>query len=274
MSNVRIKKRRIMFICVGCILLTFLVIYWWAWKSKVIIECFFYDPCGGCFTDTGPCKPCKVEADLAHQYTEIISQHGFEKIVDLKLYNVLYEVYERTYENRLRRHNLINEEGKYPIVFIGDRYLIGEDEIRNKMVSLITEAKNPIRKIQHCIYQIYNKMLIRKKINWEIANENCIVYFFTPYCSECKQVEIYLKDLKKESFSNNNFQVISYNIDEKDNLSLLKKYLQCYQEQTNEIVVPTIFIGDRCLQGYENIKCYLKKALIEGQGIRTKIVLE
>lgn len=266
------KMKYVILIGIICVVLGILLVWGMLNSTKTTIECYFYDPCGGCFTDTGPCKPCTVETRLGHQYMERIAHNGLEDVVDLKLYNVLYEVYKQKYETRLQQYNLTGQKRNYPIIFIGNTYLIGESEIESKMISTIDAARNPLRRMMYFIQHRNKALLPLKKWKYQMTNENCVVYFSVPYCADCKRVKEYLETLKQEEFKNNDFRVISYSIDAEEDFNLFKLYCQLYEVRGNETVVPAVFVGDEYLEGYEQISRGLKTALIQGQGNHTKVI--
>jgi glutaredoxin len=239
--------------------------------SKVPVECYLYDPCGGCFTDQGPCKPCEVEKKSNSEYQGLIAQSNLTKTVDFKLYNVLYKFYEQKYEVKLKQFNISNPGRAFPIVFIGNKYLIGEKEIQEKLISTINYAKNPFYKLASFLKHKDSTAEETNNISFVELGKNNIIYFSVTDCEDCKRVEKKLPELKHQNFKNNDFQIISYKINDKQNLNLLNSYYQEYNIK-GEIVVPTIFVGNKHLSGYEEINKYLKKYLINGDGFNTEII--
>lgn len=250
---------------------TFLAL-WELNHVKVPVECYFYDPCGGCFSDSGPCKPCTVETGLGSQYSQMIAENGLEGIADLKLYNILYKAYGQKYEAKLKKYKLADSKRKFPVVFVGDTCLMGESEVKSRIISAVKSETNFLKRIVYAIGRGKNGQPQSKQVSFVDAQENSVVYFSVPGCEDCKRVDEYLNEIRHESFKNNDFRVVSYSIELKENLSLLKKYYQIYGAGGDETVVPVVFIGDRYMEGYDQIASLLKKTLIEGEGYNTKII--
>lgn len=101
------------------------------------------------------------------------------------------------------------------------------------------------------------------------ALENTIIYFYSPTCSSCMELQDYFKTLK------NDIVIQSYNITESDNKGLLNAYCDYYK--VNEKIygiVPIIFVGDTFLFGKDEITKNLTEVLDSTDVIHTPLLTE
>ena len=221
-------------------------------KEKLSIDCYLYDPCGGCFAETGPCKPCVVEREYIGKYNKLLEDNKLARKVKLNVYNVLYPFYNSMYLNRLIETGAESAE-TYPIIFIDDKYFIKDEQIEDEMIEYIKQNTT----ILYTIKRALNRVLIKDtqpSIDFEIKDE--ISYFSSEYCSECKKVDELFYKTSDDNIKKISKKIEKYDISDEKNMQLLKLTLEQYGTDVKEITVPTVFINNNCLVGYDEIADY------------------
>lgn len=99
--------------------------------------------------------------------------------------------------------------------------------------------------------------------------EKTIIYFYSPTCSSCIDVKNYFKSL------NDDINIISYDITEKNNKALLNSYCEYYKVAEGKFgVVPIVFVGEEYLFGREEIEEKLIDILENKYSIDTPLLKE
>ncbi len=90
-------------------------------------------------------------------------------------------------------------------------------------------------------------------------NQQTIVYFYSPTCASCIQVNDIVQQISEEY---SNVQILKYNCMDNKNQLLRAKYDQTFEvSEEKESIVPAVFIGDYYLVGLGDIKNKISEAL-------------
>ena len=142
----------------------------------------------------------------------------------------------------------------FPILYIGDKYLIGKDAILYDLKNLIIN--------EH-----------QKKTIEKIRGKTKLLYFYANGCKDCETVKEYIDILQDiymvkhgSTYVQSELSVEFLDMGNMDNLEALRKYTMEYNVPQIQQVVPIIFIGDKYLSGANEIKEKLEACIKEGQG--------
>lgn len=219
--------------------------------SQVVIDGFVYDSCGGCFTENNPCKPCKVVLELEGYLSAELARLGIEEGCRIQVHNLLYDEQKELLSERLPDER--PGEMAYPVLFLDDEALCGWDEIRERFVPaiLVKMGKEDPGTVSGT----------EKEIDLVRTEGDRIVYFKMSTCASCVKT----KDCLDEVLSKyENVDLITWDMEDQGNLALFRAYCRMYDVDAEELSVPAVFIGDRCLEGYEEISLFLEPYLEAG----------
>ena len=91
-------------------------------------------------------------------------------------------------------------------------------------------------------------MLVSTGIKAETNNETSIVLFYSDGCQYCIALEDFLSDLKKEY----DFDILKYEVHNISNIKIFEEYAARHNTKINR--VPTLFINDKVIDGFNNEK--------------------
>lgn len=221
------------------------------------IDGYVYDSCGGCFSDSIPCKPCTVVLDLEKYLYSELDRFELSEEYRVEVHNVLYHKQKQLLSQEFSDKQI--RDLSYPVLFINDTILYGWEQIKDKFAQTIA-------KYSHIEVTEMDSRKADKEIKLIRGESNTIVYFEITSCGACKETK---KLLDRISGSYEDLEVFIYNIDDSKNLDLFKTYCTKYAMDANSISVPMILIGDRYLEGLDEIQLFLESYLEAGYGSYT-----
>lgn len=255
------KKRWIIFGIVFVLAVITASVIGWKMNRKVQITAYVYDPCGGCFTEENPCKPCTVEIRLYNYLKTAIEAAGVTHRTEYQVYNLLYEKH-RTELNRIQRENRKNEPEEFPLVFIDGQPLSGWDELQESFIPIIRKkAYGPFS-------GLFTGPEAPQMISLEPDGENRIVYFKSPDCVQCGLVENFIQILQ-ERLPENSFAIDTYDVLQPENIDIMEAYCLEYELDPDMLMTPVVFIGKTVLEGSDEIETFLELKILQGDGFLT-----
>ncbi len=231
-------------------------------NSKVKIECFVYDPCGGCFSKNIPCKPCTVVLEMEQFLYNKVDELGLRDVSDINIYNTMNDT----------QRNLLNErvpkelEVEYPVLFINDKVLFGWNQINRSIDEMLLKMAGVRNKHTDKADGSMEASFVYEQTQTPLA-----VYFKMEDCRACKKTEEYL--VQHDDF-NGLCEITTYNLDNVDALRLFEEYCKKYGVNSETAGAPMIFIGDTVLEGYEEIETFLEVYIKNGYGATTSMIKE
>ena len=240
-------------------------------EVKVTITYFYENVCGYC-------NPAQRFNEL---YNELVGTEKEDIEVDLRTFNIFHESGREKVNQYYEEYGVPKAKRYAPIVFIGSNYLVGNDDIVEKLKDTFVTAKEEsiLNKVEYLEEKLYTRQTINNSDTYDnskkIREDSLVVYFYVTACGECQDVAEYFDTLEEKntlnSVNNDNidFSLIKFNIGELQNIELIKKYYQAYDVPENDQLVPVVFIGDTYLQGIDNIKKELIEQIRKESGLTT-----
>lgn len=211
------------------------------------IEAYVYDPCGGCFTDGIPCKPCTVVVELEQYLGTELNRLGLSEKYQVSVGNTLLPEQKEKYLFRIGAF----DRDEYPVVFVGDRILYGWDEIKGEFPrALGGEAVNPVPEEN-------TKEAFQ-------TGEDLYVYFQLQSCAACGEAEELFEALERKG---NPSERLTYDFD--SDYELFKRYCSAYGVDSETLCLPAVFVGGSVLEGSDEIETFLEDYLQRGLGQET-----
>ena len=228
--------------------------------SKVKIDCFVYDPCGGCFSDNIPCKPCKVVLEMEEFLYNKVDELGLREVTDINVYNTMYDDQKSLLDGRVQT----DSEVEYPVLFVNDTALFGWNRINTGIDELLLKIAR-VRPAQ----VVKEDDSINVSFFQEQTKKPLAVYFKMEDCRSCKKTEEYLAG--KDDF-NGLCEILTYDLENADTMRLFEEYCKKYGVNSKTAGAPIIFIGDAVLEGFEEIDTFLEAYIEDGYGSNTCII--
>lgn len=212
------------------------------------IEAYVYDPCGGCFADGIPCKPCTVVIELEQYLGGELKRQGLSENYEVFVGNTLLPEIKEQYLFRIG----VWDKGEYPVVFIGDHILYGWDEIKSEFPRILggeAASEQPPSEETQSPFQ---------------SGSDLFVYFKLSSCGQCAEAEELFDRLELEGVPSKR---LTYDLE--DHLGLFERYCRAYGADSETLCLPAVFVGDSVLEGYEEIEMFLEEYLGRGDGMKT-----
>lgn len=239
--------------------------------TKLKIVYFYENACGS----------CNPEGEFIELYNELIGTEKEGVDVELLMYNTFHKSGRDEVEKYFKEYGVPEDKQFVPVVFIGDSYLIGENDIKEKLKEAFISAKEKF--IMYKTEEISNERTEEQEHvqsrfleeGSESRIENLVVYFYVTACGECQEVDKYLNAmgdgylLGSANDDKIKFNIMRFNIAEPENLELLNKYFQAYEVPEEDQLVPIVFIGNTYLSGANDIKQMLEAQIKNGNGLTT-----
>lgn len=219
--------------------------------AEVHIEGFVYDSCGGCFTDNSPCKPCKVVLELEEYLNAELDRLGAGEDRWVEVHNVLYDDQKKLLSQRLSKDRL--GEMEYPVVILDDTVLYGWEQIKRELAPAVLARTGRGGSGQEAGEA--------KEPRLQKAGSDTVVYFKMQACGSCRKTGAFLEELLGK---HGDFELLTYEMEDRGNLELFQAYCNTYGMDAENTFVPVIFIGDRCLEGFEEVQLFLESYLEAG----------
>lgn len=215
------------------------------------LDGFVYDSCGGCFTDSSPCKPCKVVLELeSYLYTEL-ERLGAGAGWQVQVHNVLYEGERELLAQRLSPALL--QEAEYPVLVLDGVVLQGWGQVRQGLApALLARAGREAPGTGPGA---------PGGVRLEKAGRDTVVYFKLESCGSCRKTDAFLDGLLQKY---SHVELLPYEIDGQGGLEVFQAYCRAYGLDPDNTFAPVVFVGDRCLEGLEGIQLFLGPYLEAG----------
>ncbi|NLM11414.1 MAG: hypothetical protein GX213_11680 [Clostridiaceae bacterium] len=237
----------------------------------ITIECFYFNACAS----------CNEETKLLQQFQDLIGETQSHVKIIYRMHNTFHanetEILKQYYE----KYNIPGNERYMPILFIGDTYLPGEDEIKAGLKQAVNEQmqKNGMD-TPDLSWQVAGDKQKKYTVTYTKTNDTELIYFYLPSCGDCEKVEKVLDRLpgsvkleQGNELINSKIKIIKLNAGEEDNLDILKARFEYLNVPVEEQQVPIVFLGDTWISGASNIQSKLENAILSGHGIGTVQVL-
>lgn len=234
----------------------------WKINRRVQVTAYIYDSCGGCFTGENPCKPCTVEMRLRDYLQKTLNAENLTERTEYHVRNLLYEKYQ-TELNRIREDHKEDLMEEYPLVFVDGQPLAGWDVLRESLVPTIR------RKIYGPFSVFFSETAEPEAILLEPDGVNRIVYFKSPGCAQCEQVEDYFRELRESMTGSDTFEIEILDVSQTENIDMMEAYCLEYELEPDLLMTPTVFIGKTVLEGKDEIEIFLEQRLLSGDGEKT-----
>ena len=220
------------------------------------IDGYVYDSCGGCFTQDNPCKPCKVVLELEAYLSSELARLGIEGECTVKVYNLLFDEPRKLFSDRLFEHDSGSME--YPVLFLNDTALYGWEQIKKDFAPILLEYSGKVAPGTSALHE--------KEILLEKSESDIVVYFKMKSCGSCENTQEYLDRLFQRY---GHVRLLTMDIEEQGNLEIFQAYCRMYGTDADTMSVPAIFIGNRSLEGYDEISLFLDTYLEAGYAHNT-----
>jgi glutaredoxin len=218
------------------------------------------------------CGSCDVEGDFIKQYNELIGGEKKGVDVELLMYNVFLDSGLKKAEQLYSEYNVPKDKQSAPAIFIGDHFLIGDDEINKNLKDAFVAAKEAAQQAFDVTKDKQPSTTSKGeqgKDNTHLQAEGFIAYFYVSSCADCRETEEYLNSINDRLLN-----IRKYNIAEQEGLELIKEYFRAYSVPEDKQSVPVLFINDTYLSGVQNIKDELAEQVEKGKGISTLNLME
>lgn len=237
----------------------------------IMVDCFYFNACAS----------CDEETELIQLFHELTKEIDREVKVIYKMHNTFHENEKDLLVQYYETYGVPENERYIPVLFIGDTYLFGIEEIKKSLKTVIDEYvlyKREHGKIdvpdlsEHTV----NNGKMKYTVAYNKTDDSELIYFYLPSCKDCEKAEKILKELpetvrikKGNEFINSKVRVIKLNAGEEENLALLKARFEYFKVPVEEQQVPIIFLGSTWISGAEKIQSRLETAVMNGHGLGT-----
>lgn len=180
-----------------------------------------------------------------------LARLGTEEAYHIQVHNLLYDEKKELLAERFSGAR--PGEMEYPVLFVEDEVFCGWDEIKESFIPAVLagtgkEAPDTVSGPE-------------KGIELVRMEEAGIVYFKMSTCASCGKTKDWLEEVISKY---ENVDLITWDIEDQGILALFRAYCRMYDVDAEELSVPAVFIGDRCLEGYEEICLFLEPYLEAG----------
>lgn len=230
-------------------------------EKTVTIEGFAYDPCGGCFADGIPCKPCTVMLGLEQYLAAELKTLELE--VGFQVHNLFYAEEQQKLQALLPGKYI--QDMEYPVLIVGDTVLYGWEQVKQSFRRLVLAETGYTQAEIALLTQATDT-----EIQLERADSETLVYFKMETCRACKEALVYLQGVMRD---NPTLELLVYDIEEDGMMDLFEAYCHIYEIDSSEATVPILFIGDKYLDGETEIQLFLSPYLDKGFAHTTYRVL-
>jgi cytochrome c biogenesis protein CcdA/glutaredoxin len=237
----------------------------------IVIDCFY----------SNACASCNEETKLIQEFQDLIGDVGNKARIVYNMHNAFHTNEMETLTQYYKIYNVPENERFMPILFIGDKYLPGIDEIKKSLKSIVNEEilinqQNADIDAPDISEQAVNAEQKKYIVTHNKTNDTELIYFFLPSCEDCGKAEkalaglpsvIKLEQGNKIIYSN--IKIVKLNAGEEENLAQLKARFEYLNVPVEDQQVPIVFLGNTWFSGAANIQANLKTAISNGQGIGT-----
>lgn len=251
-----------------------------------------------------PCEACDEETKF---YKKFNTAAGAEKDgvnLQVLVYNVFHNGSNIRFQELCDQYGVPKNKRYTPIVFIGDTYLTGNDEIDKRLRIEFLKAKAAFLKANPdaggsgdssgnnatngpgmkagagsigAAGQAIPLMAV-DGLKAATGTGTTLVYFYVSSCNDCSKVKKMLTGLKTvygidkdgKTFSST-VTVLRYNVGEPTGLELVKKYFEAYHVPDKDQKVPLIFVGETYRAGGETTLSDLEAIIRSGRGLGTML---
>lgn len=243
-------------------------------ETVIVIDCFY----------SNACASCNEEAKLIEEFQTLIGDVGGKARIVYNMHNTIRTNEIETLDQYCKIYNVPENEIFMPILFVGDTYLSGIDDIKKSLKSVVDEEillnrqKDDIN-----VPGISEQADAEQKkyiVTYNKTDDTELIYFFLPSCEDCSKAEKALAELPsviklehRGRIIYSNIKIVKLNAGEEENLAQLKARFEYLNVPTEDQQVPIVFLGNTWFSGSESIQSNLKTAILNGQGIGTVKIL-
>jgi len=214
-------------------------------KSKTSVRGYVYSPRGSCPSKNQACEQPVAVRDLEKFIYNHFMYSESETRLDVQVENLFTDV---AMEQFLSNHPISIDELEFPIVQYEEHILMGWDQIHAE-IEAITGISTTL------------------DVELSSADKDTIIYFSMPLCESCARADKLFEEIK----TTQEFQIVSLDIGDESNDEIIKAYGQELDFNRYEFSVPFVIIGDRYLEGFDEIELFLQAYLENGMGEHTLI---
>lgn len=227
-----------------------------ALAEVIDMEIYVIDPCGGCGGTVGGCKNCSFIDEMTVRYRLMFPDDE----VRMKFYNLrMDKTLEAVMRERIAAFGVDAKQVPTPIVFVRDRLFLADGSMDEAIANFIETGEYP-----------GIETMLREKAEYEASRvPGRVVYLYSPYCEDCKDISAWL-----EYSLPLGYELVKYDIYTEAGQEMEKYIIDALDIPEDEYVIPTIIYGDYWFSGKSSIYLSLKSRIKEYPDLRTTILEE
>lgn len=231
------------------------------------------------FVHNNPCESCDEEGRFREILDEAIREGNMDITCRMRTYYAYREDGRKMAEQAMAYFGLEQSQVLYPIVVIGDHYLLGYDQIRQELGQVLeTVTASGIREPMPDgggVEQDKSGAAPAGQEPLEMvldAGKDVIhlLYFRTEICSKCEKAEEALEQLPGlVRVDGQEYPVVitELSVAEEENALFFGALAEQYEIPEREQQVPIVFLGEKYLSGESQIREQMAGLLESGEGI-------
>lgn len=225
-----------------------------------------------------PCESCDEPARLMELLDRLAPDKGagsdYEGSVYYAYHGEGYELVEKACEQfGLEKKNIV-----YPLVIVGERYLMGDAQLEEELTDCLADAatagaNNVLADAGAGNSKEEGGKRELRTISAADAGADTAVhllYFYTEICDKCEKAEAFFKTLPRTiEIEGTAYPLVitELSVAEEDNALLFAALAEAYQVPESRQQVPFLFAGDEYLSGERAICGQTEQLLAEGKGL-------
>jgi len=213
--------------------------------SKTSVRGYVYSPRGSCPSNNQACEQPVAVQDLEKFIYNHFMYSESETKLDVQVENLFTDI---AMEQFLSNHPISIDELEFPIIQYEEHILMGWNQIVAE-IETITGISTTF------------------DVELSPVDVDTIIYFSMPLCESCARADKLFEEIK----TTQEFQIVRIDISDESNDEIIATYGQELQFNRYEFTVPLVVIGDRYLEGFDEIKLFLQAYLENGIGEHTLI---
>jgi cytochrome c biogenesis protein CcdA/glutaredoxin len=244
------------------------------------------------FFYNNPCASCNEEGKFYDKFNSIVGKEKYNISYNIIVYDYIKAGSEMKFKELCDKYKVPEKNRIMPMLFIGDTYLSGNDDIDNRLKDEFINAKEKLLKSNSNIFRTVKGSLLNltpnvNKINETSADssivlkasertDTVILYFYVSSCSDCSELEKVLDKLKPmydieidNKKLSSKVKLLKYNVGEPENLNLIKQYFKAYNVALKDQKMPLLFIGGKYMAGGETKPNEIENLINIGEGTTT-----
>ena len=219
--------------------------------QTIKMDIYVIDLCGGCGNVGVGCKSCTIIDELSNRYRLLFPDDEVEmKFYNLRMDNTL----QKDMEERIEALNVDLEMIDLPILFIGDKLFLADGSMDEAVKNFVETGEYP-----------GIETMLREKAEYEAKKDSGkVVYLYSSYCEDCKEISKWLTYSLPEGY-----ELLKYDIYSDEGLEMEKYYREMLEISDEEYCIPLIVYGDYWFAGKDSIYLSLKSRIKEYPDLQT-----